>query len=112
MAITAMFSNGTTDTYKGDRKVTAAWLLTLPDGRIFSGHSMTLELACKTAARNAGKNCPFVELVMKSYTPASAVHYTKLAKERGFDTLKAYNADRKSKRADWIAQCKIEVVAL
>ena len=118
--LTATFSTGYTDAYKGDRDVRAAWLLTTPEGRTFSGHSLNRQNAAKTASSTASQKCPFHELVMHggglrgrySYTPAAAANYLKIAKERGFDTIKAYNADAKAKRADWVARCAIEIVDL
>lgn len=120
MTKTATFSTGHIDTYKGDRDVRAAWLLTTPEGKTFSGHSLNRQNATKTANSTAGQKCPFHELVMHggglrarySYTPAAASEYLKLAKERGFNTIKAHNADAKAKRADWVARCKIEIVDL
>jgi hypothetical protein len=52
MTITATFSNGTTDTYKGHRPVKAAWaIIRKSDGKtIVSGHSLDRAKAAKTAA--------------------------------------------------------------
>jgi len=54
MTITATFSNGQTDTYKGKRDVTAAWaIISKATGRIIkSGHSLDAERAAKTAEGN------------------------------------------------------------
>ena len=51
MAITATFSNGFTDTYKGSRNVKAAWaILRNADGVVIkSGHSLDRQKAAKTA---------------------------------------------------------------
>ena len=38
--ITATFSNGQTDVYKGDRAVKAAWQVITANGEMFSGHSL------------------------------------------------------------------------
>lgn len=49
MTITATFSNGFTDTYKGDRDVRAAWAI-FKDGKVLaSGHSLDRVRAQKTA---------------------------------------------------------------
>ena len=49
--ITAKFSNGFTDTYKGNRAVKAAWMITRKDtGEVLaSGHSLDRVRAQKTA---------------------------------------------------------------
>ncbi len=54
MTITATFSNGFADTYKGDRTVTAAWaIIRKADGAVLkSGHSLDAAKAHKTAAGN------------------------------------------------------------
>jgi hypothetical protein len=54
MTITATFSNGFSDTYKGDRAVTAAWaIIRKSDGfTLASGHSLDAAKAAKTAAGN------------------------------------------------------------
>lgn len=54
MTITATFSNGYTDAYKGTRSVTAAWMITRrSDGKILaSGHSLDRPRAQKTAEGN------------------------------------------------------------
>lgn len=52
MPITATFSNGHVDVYKGKRAVRAAWMITAKaDGRVLaSGHSIDRRAAEKTAA--------------------------------------------------------------
>ena len=54
MTITATFSNGKTDTYKGNRNVKAAWaIIRKADGAIIkSGHSLDVMKAAKTAEGN------------------------------------------------------------
>ena len=54
MTITATFSNGFTDTYKGKRDVKAAWMITSKaDGKVLmSGHSLDRIKASKTAEGN------------------------------------------------------------
>lgn len=54
MTITATFSNGFVDTYKGDRPVKAAWMLTDKEtGKVLlSGHSLDRAKAEKTARGN------------------------------------------------------------
>ena len=55
MTLTAKFSNGFTDTYKGRRDVKAAWMITRKsDGKVLgSGHSLDVFKAEKTARGNA-----------------------------------------------------------
>jgi len=52
MTMTATFSNGYTDTYKGHRDVKAAWMITrVEDGKVLaSGHSLDRIKADKTAS--------------------------------------------------------------
>ena len=52
---TAIFSNGYTDTYKGNRPVKAAWaIIRNDDGKVLmSGHSLDRAKAQKTAHNNA-----------------------------------------------------------
>lgn len=54
MTITTTFSNGFTDTYKGDRDVKAAWAIIekLTGKAIASGHSIDAVRAEKTAQQN------------------------------------------------------------
>lgn len=54
MTITATFSNGLTDTYKGNRDVRAAWaIIRKSDGVVLkSGHSLDAGKALKTAEGN------------------------------------------------------------
>ena len=54
MTITAIFSTGFSDTYKGDRAVAAAWaIIRKADGAVLkSGHSLDIATASKTAAGN------------------------------------------------------------
>ena len=54
MTITAKFSNGFEDTYKGHRNVKAAWVVCQKsDGKVIaSGHSMDRVKAAKTARSN------------------------------------------------------------
>lgn len=55
MPITATFSNGHVDVYKGKRPVKAAWMITRKsDGKVLnSGHSLDVDKARKTAEGNA-----------------------------------------------------------
>ena len=52
MTITATFSNGTTDTYKGKRDVKAAWAIVKDGEVLMSGHSLDRRRAEGTAANN------------------------------------------------------------
>ena len=114
----ATFSNGHTDAYKGKRDVRAAWMVTLPTGKIISGHSVDLDTARKTAEGHRGDGCQFRELKMSGargrdiVTPAFAQWAGKVAKDAGFADRKAYNAHAAKMRADYISRSKIEVVGL
>ncbi len=57
MTITAEFSNGHRDTYKGSRPVRAAWaIIRKSDGKVLeSGHSLDRGKAMKTAEGNAAR---------------------------------------------------------
>ena len=59
MPITAKFSNGFIDTYKGKRDVRAAWMITNREtGKVLmSGHSLDAARAQQTAEGNLGQYC-------------------------------------------------------
>ena len=72
MPITATFSNGFTDTYKGYRNVRAAWMITDREtGEVIcSGHSLDADRAHKTAegyARKCAIRSPDVPLAKDFY---------------------------------------------
>jgi hypothetical protein len=110
MRITATFSNGYTDTYKGNRDVKAAWMVTLPSGEIISGHSMDRTKAEKTARGNAA-NRDGQELLKTSTGSIAYERYSqRVIKDEGFRSVYDYNKATKAKKAEFLAKCKIEVI--
>ena len=114
MTITATFSNGHVDTYKGDRNVKAAWMIVTPEGKIVSGHSLDRAKAEKTARQNAGliSGHTFNLLPRGSVPVHTLIWARKTARELGFDTVDAYETDRLAKKNAFVAACKIEVIDL
>lgn len=114
--ITAKFSNGHTDVYKGKRPVKAAWMIVSPDGEIRSGHSLDKAKARKTAEGNmaylrARPDC--IRKMNPRPTVAAMQYFAKLAREHyGFSSYKAAYADGQAKMAAFRATCKIEVIDL
>jgi hypothetical protein len=118
MTITATFSNGYTDTYKGNRPVKAAWaIIDRNTGKVLhSGHSLDVIKARKTAEGNcryhvaAGFRNGFDR--PNRWAHANA-YFGKKAREQGFRSWKeAYEAGQ-AKQAKWIAEnLKIEVVEI
>jgi hypothetical protein len=116
--IVATFSNGYSDTYKGDRDVKAAWMVITADGKIYSGHSRDRASAEKTARTYLSRGCQIEALRMMGtrgrdiVTPAFAAWAHKIATERGFADRRSYNAHADAERAAYIAKGKIEIVNL
>lgn len=114
----AVFSNGHTDTYKGKRPVSAAWMVTTANGSVYSGHSLDRAKAVKTASSYVCRGCKFSALRMVGtgghdfVTPEFAAYALKIAKEAGFDTRKLYNANADAKRAEYAAKAIVEIVDL
>lgn len=134
--IIARFSNGFEDEYKGDRAVTAAWMITNRDtGKVLaSGHSRDLEAASKTAdARIGDLDCGLswddypsfylprsakyllggsakhlIEEVRK-YGLADDIAVSKLKASEAFRRAKAANARRMDAKR---AKVRIEIVSL
>lgn len=111
MTITATFSNGQTDTYKGSREVKAAWaIIRKADGAIIkSGHSLDAVKAANTAEGNL-QHIFFERDLGLSDHPLNYVkglNYTDNAKTRR--AKREHNAAR----LDFIrSQVTIEIVAL
>lgn len=114
--LTATFSNGFTDTYKGDRDVRAAWMVILPNGKVMSGHSRDVATARKTAENNipfhGGDRFHYQSLKAMAKWAHMQVQVRKILKETGFKSVREHDAARSAARAAFVAQCKIEVVAL
>jgi hypothetical protein len=123
MTITATFSNGYTDTYKGDRAVKAAWaIIDRATGKTLnSGHSLNRATAQKTAEGNLRHtSVPSVNHSGYAYTGrATPGYYAKQAREyygwtgkgdrEALVFLKANNADITARKR---AAVIIEVVDL
>lgn len=75
---TATFSNGYTDTYKGDRNVTAAWMvIDRKTGKVVgSGHSLDKARAEKTAQGHL-RHVSFDDIEGSYYLPRAASYMTK-----------------------------------
>ena len=109
--ITAVFSNGHTDTYKGSRDVKADWMVTeVATGKVYaSGHSLDMEKASKTARGNI----PTVaNLPAGARSMMNSVHMHQYAKKRGYSSPQEMAADYKIKNAEHAKNYKIEVVAI
>lgn len=115
MTITATFSNGHTDTYKGNRDVKAAWaIIRKADGKVvMSGHSLDANKASKTAAGNIRTYVARGEAVQKPSRYAHQIRwYDGLARERGFKNWKDWYAADQIARAEEAKGYTIEVVSL
>ena len=115
MTSTATFSNGYTDTYKGNRDVKAAWaIIRKATGEIVaSGHSLDADKAFKTATGNIRTYFARGEAVDRPSRYANQIrYYDGLARERGFKNWKAwYDADQ-IVRAEQAKGYTVEVVEL
>lgn len=59
--ITVTFSTGQSATYSGNRKVAAAYLVTLPSGYTYTGFSASPDAARKTGRSYATVQCPHTD---------------------------------------------------
>lgn len=113
MHITATFSNGHADTYKGLRLIKAGWMVVSPSGEVRSGHSIDRKTAEKTARGHAAEMSGISRAFPGRQVP---IHYLALqhkeAVRAGFKTNRAFEADLSERRAAFVASCKIEVVDL
>jgi hypothetical protein len=113
MTITAKFSNGHTDAYNGKRDVKAAWMMVTPTGSIYSGHSLTVDAATKTANSKISE----VNRVGETRYPqrGSAVtfhHFAQCAKKDGFDRTEDWFEANKQKAVEYRAACTVEIINL
>lgn len=110
MKITATFSTGFTDTYKGKRDVKAAWaIINRETGAVInSGHSLDAAKAAKTAEGNL-RYVGFVDLGISE-------HPLRYVKGTGAYLSRKQNAEAKAHNAarlDFIrSKVRIEIVAL
>ncbi len=123
MPITAAFSNGHVDVYKGKRNVRAAWMITRKsDGVVLaSGHSIDRRAAEKTAAGAVAENHgagPGLGPIWapRGHTSAHIVMRARSARSAGWDGkgkadnfIRTENARRKALRD---ASVVIEVIDL
>lgn len=108
--ITATFSNGYTDTYKGSRDVKAAWMVTeKATGKVIaSGHSLNKEVAEKTAKSST----------VLHTLPAGWRKWRKDVRAEGYAKLHGYKsvvdmeASMAKANAEFASSVKIEVIAL
>ena len=93
MTITAKFSNGFEDTYKGARAVKAAWaIIRKSDGEVLaSGHSLDAERAAKTASGNmmyfaqeVGVTLPHFDVPQRLWAGANYAYLYRRAAEHGY----------------------------
>ena len=111
----AIFSNGHRDEYKGRRDVKAAWMLITPNGGITSGHSLDRSSAENTASSAISNENPHSVWGLNTRRPmhqGQIAYYTKMARDAGFDSIRAYKAYVAEKSASFRASCKIEIVDL
>ena len=127
MAITATFSNGFTDTYKGTRPVKAAWLITdKATGEVLnSGHSLDIIKARKTAegsaalcARRQDGDARTVFLTNGIPSVAYLRYLITAARDAGIEGVTSHNAQKLIREHNLVvnaarrARCTIEVIAL
>lgn len=113
MTITATFSNGHTDTYKGKREVTAAWaIIRKADGKVMmSGHSMDAGKALKTGTGNIRTYFAHGQHVMKPTKYACQVaKYDNLARKYNFRNWKDWYAADQLVRDEQAKAFTVEVV--
>jgi hypothetical protein len=125
--ITATFSNGFTDTYKGTRPVKAAWMVTdKATGEVLSsGHSLDIVKARKTAegtaalcARRQDGEAYRVHISNGTPTVAYLRYLVTDARDAGIEGVTIHNvkklvlAHNAAINAARRARCTIEVVAL
>ena len=111
MKITATFSTGFTDTYKGKRDVKAAWaIINRETGAVInSGHSLDADRAAKTAEGN-------LQSVWFERDFGISEHPLRYVKGTGAYLSRKQNAEAKAHNAarlDFIrSKVRIEIVAL
>lgn len=115
MTITATFSNGHTDTYKGKREVTAAWaIIRKADGKVMmSGHSIDADKALKTATGNIRTYCAHGQHVDKpNNNVAATIAWNKTARKHGFRDWKHWYASDQLVRDEQAKGFTVEVVSI
>lgn len=119
MPITATFSNGYSDTYKGDRDVRAAWAILIAGKVVNSGHSLDAARARKTAEGNTRYHISQAlgrPPVGDSYRPTryaqQIAYHNAEARKRGFANWKAAHAAWQADAAAARAMMTIEIIEL
>lgn len=115
MTITATFSNGYTDTYKGKREVTAAWaIIRKADGKVMmSGHSMDTAKALKTGTGNIRTYFAHGQHVDKPNNHMAAIIvFNKIAREHGFRNWKDWYAADQLVRDEQAKGFTVEVISI
>jgi len=114
----AIFSNGTTDTYKGKRAVTAAWAIISRDTgeTLMSGHSLDRAKAQKTAESNlihvVASDSPAVELPKRGYPSYNDKYVRQRLIAAGYDPrLLVGDSGLTSVARQHAAKCKAERIA-
>ena len=109
--VTATFSNGHTDTYKGHRDVKAAWaVIERATGKVIdSGHSLTVRAAEKTA-RTSVPRATMLPTGWRDHKNTIAGH--RLAKREGYRSPREMEQDYKRQNAEKAKLYAVEVVAL
>lgn len=106
----AVFSNGHTDVYKGKRDVKAAWMITTPDGKIVSGHSLDKETALKTAKSQTAMRCTYTYSHGQLRDARCRAYLDGQARTAGFANAVEQNKHNLALNAAHAAKCKIEIV--
>lgn len=108
--ITATFSNGYTDTYKGTRAVKAAWMVVekLTGRVVATGHSIDFGAAEKTAK----------SAIVQHTLPTGwrnwrkDVRATRYAKSLGYESVEHMESEYQRVNAEYSATVQVEVIAL
>lgn len=111
MNLTATFSNGFKDVYKGARPVKAAWMVTeIETGKVVaSGHSLTRENADKTARGSI----PLAQQLPSGWSYLkNTISMYQYAKKRGYSSPSEMAADYKKQNAERAKLYRVEVVNL
>jgi hypothetical protein len=129
MTITAKFTNGFEDTYKGNRAVKAAWaIIRKSDGEVLaSGHSLDASKAAKTAsghmmylAHAVGVDLPRFDVPQRIWSGANYSYLFSLAAKYGYagkaPHMSAYKrwaiAKNAERRAAVEAAVSVEIINL
>ena len=111
--LVSIFSNGHRDVYNGKRPVKAGWMITAPNGRFATGHSIDAATARSTAL---GKAVYFGNIDGFCDRPSRIAHlrtyWTPIAQKAGFKSWEAMYDAYRAKVNAFAATCTIEIVEL